>query len=190
MPNSRRENKDARQTSARREPFDVTPAAHSVDAEEESSRKLLLKELSCLPLAITQAAAYINNNEISTRSYLDLLSKQKGKTTNPSDRRSEQQLQRHAANRAVAITTLISLQDVSRQDPMAANCLFFMAYVDRKDILLDLLPTSPSTPTEETVKLLSIYAILIQRPASSAVELHQLVHLTIRNYLQEQGLLY
>jgi len=184
---SRLENEEVRETSARRESFDNT-LAHSVDAEEESSRKLLLEELSCLPLAITQAAAYIKHNNLSISSYLDLLSEQKGKTINTSDRQREQQLQCHAADSPVARTSLISLHDVSRHNPIAANCLFFMACVDRKDVLLQLLPTTPSSPTRTTVDLLSTYAILIKRPASSAVELHRLVHLKIRNHLQEQGL--
>ncbi len=153
LPN-RVEDEEARETSARQGSFDDT-VTHGVDAEDESSRRLLLEKLSYLPLAITQAAAYIEHNKISISSYLDLLSEQKRKTTNPSDGQSEQQLQPHAADRAVAMTTLISLQGVSREDPVAADCLFFMACVDRKDILLDLLPTTPSSPTKETVKLLS-----------------------------------
>jgi hypothetical protein len=36
---------------------------------------------------------------------------------------------------------------------------------------------------------LSKYALIIKRPASSAVEVHGLIHLSIRRYLQEQDLL-
>ncbi|KAJ2903747.1 kinesin light chain 1 [Zalerion maritima] len=155
----------------------------SIDTEEDS-RKALLEELSSLPLAITQAAAYIGHNDVSISSYLDQLSEQKRQTTNSSYGQSEQ---RHAADRAVVMTTLISLQGVFRENSVAADCLFFMACVDRKDILLDLLPTATSSPTEQTVQLLSDYAVLIRRPASSAVELHRLVRLTIQTYLRERG---
>ncbi|KAK4207083.1 hypothetical protein QBC37DRAFT_456588 [Rhypophila decipiens] len=51
-----------------------------------------------------------------------------------------------------------------------------------------IVRTTQSSPTRTTVDILSTYAIIIKRPASSAVELHRLVHLTIRNYLQERGL--
>jgi len=189
LPN-RLENEGAKETLARRESFGDTVTNNNVDVEEERPRKFLLEELSYLPLAITQAAAYIKRNKISISSYLDLKFEQKGKTTNLSNRKSEQQLRHHNADMAVAITTLISLKDVSRQNPMAANCLFFMARVDRKDVLVQLLPTAPSSPVKTTVDLLSTYAILIKRPASSAVELHRLVHLAIRNYLQERALFY
>ncbi|KAM7211693.1 HET domain containing protein, partial [Rhypophila decipiens] len=155
---------------------------------EEQEAKHLLGELSCLPLAITQAAAYIKHNKISIRRYLELLSEQKKKNMNPSDKQYGQQLQYQTADNPVALTSLISLAQVSRHDTTAANCLFFMACIDRKDVLLQLLPTTQSSPTRTTVDILSTYAIIIKRPASSAVELHRLVHLTIRNYLQERGL--
>ncbi|KAM7210410.1 kinesin light chain [Rhypophila decipiens] len=157
-------------------------------ANEEQEAKDLLGELSCLPLAITQAAAYIKHKKISIRRYLELLSEQNEKPMKPSDKQCGQQLQYQTTDNPVALTSLISLAQVSRHDTTAANCLFFMACIDRKDVLLQLLPTTPSSPTRTTVDLLSTYAIIIKRPASSAVELHRLVHLTIRKYLQERGL--
>ncbi|KAM7196855.1 CDC6, Cdc6-related protein, partial [Rhypophila sp. PSN 637] len=155
---------------------------------EEQEAKHLLGELLCLPLAITQAAAYIKHKKISIRRYLELLSEQNEKPMKPSDKQCGQQLQYQITDNPVALTSLISLAQVSRHDTTAANCLFFMACIDRKDVLLQLLPTTPLSPTRTTVDLLSTYAIIIKRPASSAVELHRLVHLTIRNYLQERGL--
>ncbi|KAM7189791.1 hypothetical protein V8F33_009817 [Rhypophila sp. PSN 637] len=62
-----------------------------------------------------------------------------------------------------------------------------MACIDRKDVLLQLLLATPSSPIKTIVDLLNTYAIIIKRPASSAVELHRLVHLAIRNHLQRQG---
>ncbi|KAM7212319.1 P-loop containing nucleoside triphosphate hydrolase protein, partial [Rhypophila decipiens] len=161
---------------------------NSIVANEEQEVKHLLEELSCLPLAITQAAAYIKHNKISITRYLELLSEQKEKPTKPSDKQCGEQLQYRTTDNAVALTSLISLAQVSRHNITAANCLFFMACIDRKDVLLQLLPTTPSSPTRTTIDLLSTYAIIIKRPASSAIELHRLVHLMIRNYLQERGL--
>lgn len=42
---------------------------------EDGAIKQLVVELACLPLAITQAAAYINTNKIRVSTYLDLLRK-------------------------------------------------------------------------------------------------------------------
>ncbi|KAK4206031.1 hypothetical protein QBC37DRAFT_329451 [Rhypophila decipiens] len=156
-------------------------------ANEEQEAKHLLGELSCLSLAIKQAAAYIKHNKISIRRYLELLSEQKDKTMNPSDKQCGQQLQYQTADNPVALTSLISLAQVSRHDTTAASCLFFMACIDRKDVLLQLLLATPSSPIKTIVDLLNTYAIIIKRPASSAVELHRLVHLAIRNHLQRQG---
>ena len=120
---------------------------------------------------------------MSINDYLELLSKQKEKTTNPNDRQIGQLLQHYTIDNPMAMTSLISLAQVSRYNTTTANYLFFIACIDRKDVLLDLLPTTSSSETRTTVDLLSTYAIVIKRPASSAVELHRLVYLTIRNYL-------
>jgi tetratricopeptide (TPR) repeat protein len=155
-------------------------------ANEREEVRLLLEELSYLPLAITQAAAYIKHNEMSISDYLELISEQKEKIMAPNDRKYGQQLQHYNADNPVAMTTLVALAHVSSRNPTAANCLFFMACVDRKDILQELLPT---TSSKATVDLLSTYAVVIKRPASSALDLHRLVHLALRSYLQEQVLL-
>ncbi|KAM7193982.1 hypothetical protein V8F33_007488 [Rhypophila sp. PSN 637] len=123
-------------------------------ANEEQEAKHLLEELSCLPLAITQAAAYIKHNKISIRRYLELLSEQKEKPMKASDKQCGQQLQYRTTDNAIALTSLISLAQISRHNITAANCL--------KDVLLQLLPTTPLYPTRTT------------RPASSAIELHRL----------------
>ncbi|KAM7209952.1 CDC6, Cdc6-related protein, partial [Rhypophila decipiens] len=98
-------------------------------ANEEQEAKHLLEKLSCLPLAITQAAAYIKHNKISIRRYLELLSEQKEKPMTPSDKQCGEQLQYRTTDNAVALTSLISLAQVSRHNITAANCLFFMACI-------------------------------------------------------------
>ncbi|KAH7130107.1 hypothetical protein B0J11DRAFT_522438 [Dendryphion nanum] len=64
-----------------------------------------------------------------------------------------------------------------------------MGCIDRKDILMDLLPTLSSSETERAIEILQKYALITKRPASSAVEIHRLVHLAIRNHLLQYSLL-
>jgi hypothetical protein len=50
---------------------------------DQEKADLLLKELAYLPLAIVQAAAYVNINKITLQDYLSLLAKQKEEVVKP-----------------------------------------------------------------------------------------------------------
>ena len=142
--------------------------------------KLLLKELSYLPLAIVQAAAYINVNKITLEDYLSRLAEQKGK--------DEQQ---HCSKRnPVATTWHISFERIRHCNKLATDFILFMACIDRNDIPLAILPKAPSLTEEKgALETLHNYSLITKRPAELALDLHRLVHLAICNWLQEQGLL-
>jgi tetratricopeptide (TPR) repeat protein len=142
---------------------------------------LLLKELAYLPLAIVQAAAYINTNKITLREYLLLLAQQKKEVVEPISKECEN---------VIASTWLISFEQIRRQDRLTADYLLFMACVDPTDVPLDLLPTT--SPREEGINAigtLDAYSFVTRRTAESALDLHRLVHLLTRNWLKKQELL-
>jgi tetratricopeptide (TPR) repeat protein len=142
---------------------------------------LLLKELAYLPLAIVQAAAYININEITLRKYLLLLAEQKEEVVEHISKESEN---------VIASTWLISFEQMRRQDTLAADGLLFMACVDPTDIPLALLPTtSPYEKGIHAIGTLEAYSFVTKRTAQSALDLHRLVHLSTRNWLKKQELL-
>jgi hypothetical protein len=100
----------------------------------------LLQQLTFLPLAITQAAAYINETGTSLPNYISLLKEQEdaiellskdfedgwryGKITNP-----------------VARTWLVSFEQIRKRDTLATEYLSFKACIDPRDIPPLLLPT-------------------------------------------------
>jgi hypothetical protein len=154
---------------------------------EQHEEKLLLKELSYLPLAIVQAAAYINVNKKTIKDYLSLLAEQKTKEViELCVEGSEDTLRHGRTHNPVATTWLISLEQIRRDDPSAADHLFFLACIDRKDIPQDLLPLVSTRKTKDAVGTLGNYALITKRPAESALDLHRLVHLSIRKWLQKQ----
>jgi hypothetical protein len=152
----------------------------------QQEAKLLLEELSYLPLAIVQAAAYINVNKKTIKDYLSLIAEQKKEVIKLSSEESEDELQHCGTNNPVATTWLISLEQIRRKDPLAAEYIFFMACIDRKDIPLDLLLTASPRETEDAVGTLDAYALITKRPAESSLDLHRLLHLAIRKWLQKQ----
>jgi hypothetical protein len=161
-----------------------TPTSQS----QQQEAKLLLQELSYLPLAIVQAAAYMNAESITLEDYQSALNRHKELALKHSiDAAPEDLLQGSNAKIPVATTLGLSLDEIRRSNALAADYLFLAACVDRKDIPLDLLDASSTRAREDAVKVLSRYALVTRRPAESALNLHGLVHHALREWLQQQG---
>jgi hypothetical protein len=150
-------------------------------ADEQEEADLLIKELVYLPLAIVQAAAYINVNKTTVQGYLSLLVEKKGEFAE--DLHSESRV-------VIAATWLISFEQIRRHDALAADYLLFMACVDRNDIPLALLLTArPHEQGIHAVATLNAYSLITKQTAESALDLYRIVHVLTRNGLQEPGLL-
>ncbi|KAH8708390.1 kinesin light chain [Phaeosphaeriaceae sp. PMI808] len=157
-----------------------------VSRSEQQETKLLLQELSYLPLAIIQAAAYVNTRNITLQTYRSQLLKQKEDALERSSELSEGKLQEYGTKGPVATTLLISIDQIHRDDSLAADYLFLAACIDRKDIPLELLEASSPRERDDAIKILNSYALVTRRPAESAIDLHQLVHRALRGWLQKQ----
>jgi tetratricopeptide (TPR) repeat protein len=154
---------------------------------EQEEANILLKELSYLPLAIALAAAYINANDIALKEYRLLLAQQEKETIEHLCEGFEDAGQYDRAKHPVATTSLISFEQIRRCNMLAVDYMSFMACVDRKDIPQSLLPVGPSREKGiAAIGSLHAYSMIVKRPAASAIDLHQLVHLTTRNWLQNQ----
>jgi tetratricopeptide (TPR) repeat protein len=142
---------------------------------------LLIKELAYLPLAIVQAAAYVNVNKITLQEYLSLLVEKKEELAKDLHQESGD---------VIAATWLMSFEQICRHNALAADYLLFMACVNRNDIPLALLPTARSHEQgTHAVATLDAYSLVTKRTAESSLDLHRLVHASTRNWLQEQRLL-
>jgi hypothetical protein len=152
--------------------------------------KALLEELTYLPLAIVQAVAYINENGIAFAEYQSLLAEQEEDVINLLSEEFEDDGRYHNIKNPVATTWLISFEQIRHRDPLAADYLSFMACIDPKDIPQSLLPADTSRKKEiEAIGTLEAYSFIIKRPADLALDLHRLVHLATRNWLQNKELI-
>jgi hypothetical protein len=87
----------------------------------------------------------------------------------------------------VTTTWLISFRQIQQRDPLAADYMFFMACIDHKDIPQFLLPPGSSRKKEvDAIGTLSAYSFVARRSEALSIDLHQLVHLAIRNWLQNE----
>ncbi|KAL3440344.1 nucleoside phosphorylase domain-containing protein [Aspergillus insuetus] len=112
--------------------------------ESRDERIALLEQLTFLPLAITQAAAYINSNDIQLSDYIALLKEQESDVIELLSEDFGDDGRYQDIQNPVATTWLISFQQVQRLEPLAADYLSFMACINPRDIPRSLLPEAPS----------------------------------------------
>ena len=82
---------------------------------------MLLVDLTYLPLAIVQAAAYINENGIALADYLSLLKEKEEDIIDLLSEDFEDNGRYHNVKNPVATTWLISFEQIRRRDPLAAS---------------------------------------------------------------------
>lgn len=149
----------------------------------------LLEQLSFLPLAIRQASAYMAcNSSISVSNYLgycrsnnDTLIRLLSKGFNDQGRYS-------STMNPIAKTWLISFQQISRDNELAAEYLKFICYLGEKNIPMALSPQVEDEITaQEAISILKAYSFIIQRGSLNRFDIHRLVRLAMQNWLQEQG---
>jgi tetratricopeptide (TPR) repeat protein len=158
---------------------------------DETAVDELLGILTYLPLAIVQAAAFINNNDISVSGYISLF-RHTGTESELFSERFEDPSRYREIDSTVAKTWHISFDQIQRQDRLAAEYLSFMACIDRVEIPQSLLP--PSTSLVQQVKALGTltgYAFITERQQTAHeldqerfFDMHRLVHMASAWWLE------
>jgi tetratricopeptide (TPR) repeat protein len=154
----------------------------------------LLEKLTFLPLAIVQAAAYINTNDESIQVYLDLLNDTEENVIELLSEDFGDDGRYKEAQNAVASTWLISFNQIRLHCPLAAEYLSFMSCLNEKNIPQSLLPDAPSKKKmiDATGTLIG-YSFLRKQNQDHAMgtlyDMHRLVRLATRNWLRDQNTL-
>ncbi|KLJ11374.1 hypothetical protein EMPG_09678 [Blastomyces silverae] len=147
----------------------------------------LLEQLVFLPLAIIQAAAYINTNDIELSDYTMLLQDQEPDVIELLSEDFGDDGRYHEIQNPVATTWLISFQQIQQLNPLAADYLSFMACISPRNIPQSLLPPAPSKKkTLEAIGLLKAFSFISEQVQDRSLSLHRLVHLSTRNWLRKQ----
>jgi hypothetical protein len=127
----------------------------------------LLLKLTYLPLAIVQAAAYINENEISLVEYAALLNDTEQNRIDLLSREFKDEGRYKDIKNLVAITWLISFEQIRTRDLLAAEYLSFMSCVNAKEILQSLLPPAQSAiKATDAIRTLSAYSFITKHKTS------------------------
>ncbi|KAH0493751.1 hypothetical protein TgHK011_000402 [Trichoderma gracile] len=147
----------------------------------------LLDFLANLPLAIRQASAFMAAKSISTAEYLELCESDYEDLIDLLSRDFEDRHRYREIQNPVATTWLISFNQILQHNPLAAEYLKFMSMLAEKDIRRRLLPPAKTIDAIEAIGTLKAYAFISQRPGSDSFDMHRLVRLAMRNWLEKEG---
>ncbi|MCX4478322.1 FxSxx-COOH system tetratricopeptide repeat protein [Streptomyces cellulosae] len=142
-------------------------------AGEEECKKQIAIELGCLPLAIEQAAAYINYTKSSCARYLDLLVRVPAKAFSAA-------ADLGANSTTVAKTWQVTLKSIEDRDPLALRILRILAWVGSVDIPREVTYSfaDESFDVDSALGLLSAYSMVSL--SADSVSIHRLVQAVIR----------
>ncbi|KAH8711875.1 hypothetical protein GQ44DRAFT_626532 [Phaeosphaeriaceae sp. PMI808] len=166
------------------------------DEAERADADKLLEELSNIPLAIAQAAAFIQQNEIPIEEYLDIY--------NESDESQTQLLEREIKNLGIADSetpkSVLRTSEVSfsrikadgKPGPLAMEFISLMSCLDRQEIprflLQDFMPKERKMNVTYALGLLRNYSLIMDTETKNFY-MHRLVQLSMRKWLEKQGTL-
>ncbi|KAI1571289.1 HET multi-domain protein [Pyrenophora tritici-repentis] len=161
---------------------------------DEVAVDVLLETLAGLPLAIVQAAAFMNQNDTSVSEYVSLL-QHAGTKAELFSERFEDPSRYRSMDSTIAKTWHISFEQIREQDPLAAEYLSFIACIDRVSIPQSLLlPGESVLQQTKALGTLTGYAFITERqqtvPGSSKerlFDMHRLVHMALIWWLEGHG---
>jgi hypothetical protein len=157
------------------------------DISQEDTDELT-NALEYLPLTITQAAAYLKQIETTASEYLELL--RAGKQDIPDLlEESIHDPGRDRESNCVFQTWKISFDQISKQNPRAADALSLMATLDRQAISKELLlqPEGSMLQFRSAIAKLRAFSLIDEEKTVSKYSLHRLVQLSTQRWLEHMG---
>jgi tetratricopeptide (TPR) repeat protein len=161
--------------------------------EEDNRITELATTLDHMPLALVQAAAYIRERapRCSVRQYLDEYRQSDSRKTSLLNREAGHLRRDAAASNSVLITWQISFNHIRSTRRSAAGLLSLMSFFDRQGIQEALLRRQSSTASddefEDDVLVLRDYSFITVTRDASTFEMHSLVQLATRTWLENEG---
>jgi tetratricopeptide (TPR) repeat protein len=155
--------------------------------EEKDTTTKLLKLLAHLPLAIKQAAAFLNENEISISDYLKIYESDNEQMISLLGKDFEDQGRYNTIKNPIVSTWLISFRQILRYNQLAAEYLYIMSCVAQQDIPFSLLPSAPILLQQEALGILKAYAFITPHKGQYSYDIHRLVQVAVRNWLKTRN---
>lgn len=150
----------------------------------------LLEALEYLPLAITQAVAFINENSTTISSYLKLLGADDAEIQALLNEDHGDHRRDFESASSVIRTWKLSFDLISKQKPLAARTLSLMAVLDRQGIPKSLIKGDNDSDLDITTALGALQAFFLVHVGKDGetYELHRLVQLATQRWLESNGI--
>jgi tetratricopeptide (TPR) repeat protein len=159
------------------------------DLWKEANVEDLLYILGYLPLAITQAAAFINENNITASEYLDALRASDRDIKDLLSEELEDSRRDTDLPNSVIQTWKLSFDQIRKQNPRAAEILSLMSVLDRQGIPKSILRRGDERLIEFTTAIgtLQAFSLITAERADENFEMHRLVQLSTQRWLEVEG---
>ena len=151
----------------------------------------LLEVLAFIPLAITQAAAFINQTTMSIQDYLALLEKNNENFKDALSTELQDSRRQIGFPNSVFRTWKLSFDQILNQNPRAGELLSLMAMLDRHHIPKRLLQSSTERQVdfELALGILDGFALITNAMTVDAFALHPLVQASIQYWLENEQMI-
>ncbi|KAL4772555.1 hypothetical protein BDW60DRAFT_207169 [Aspergillus nidulans var. acristatus] len=146
----------------------------------------LLEQLTFLPLAISQATAYINKKGLTVSDYLTLLEEQETDVVELLSKDFGDDQRYTDVQNPVATTWLISFKQVQKLDQLAVEYLLLMACINPRNIPQTFLPPRSKLQMSDALGLLNAFFFITIQPGNGYISLHRLVHRATRNWMRKE----
>jgi tetratricopeptide (TPR) repeat protein len=158
-----------------------------VDSTAEADARLLLQDLGYVPLAITQAAAYINirATRMSISKYLDIFRENEANRTKLLNEDVGDLRRDPGVPNAVITTWEISFDQIRKDRPLATELLSLMSVLDPQGIPESLLSRMYENRLgfEDALAPLIDFCLVTAESGRQAFDIHPLVQLATRKWL-------
>ncbi len=154
-----------------------------------SSTERLLDVLGCIPLAITQAAAFINRNRWTVQGYLAALEKDKQNLTDHLSQELQDPRRPRGFPNSVFRTWKLSFDQILTQEPQTAKLLSLIAMLDPQRIPEKLLrrPAERDVDFRMAIGTLDGFALISQEIGGETYAIHPLVQASVHYWLEQRS---
>lgn len=171
----------------------LMPDFGKVPHEDKTDRASELAEkLDCLPLALSQAAAFMNKNRLPIADYLKRISA-------PSDEMVAELMTlpqpleaQIGVPKSIYETWKLSYEAIRSHNSLAADALALMSFLEQNSIILDLLKavlcTGPDVRLVGALGELRDYGLIDSGFVTDTFTIHRLVQATTKKWLKESKL--
>lgn len=172
---------------------------------DQNDVSLLTDRLENLPLAIIQAASFIQENSSSVARYLELLDQSDSHEVELLSQPFEAEGRDSSIPNAVAATWIISFKQIREQYPIASELLALSSFFDRQGIPLAFLShylkqnfdrkkhlqeegVQPKTPLdlEQALGILKAFSFVAESEDHENLNMHRLIPLVMRRWLSNE----